>query len=439
VYFCPERQGTYFGSFYFKDAPAIGHEGYKIDEQLTASAGQEFLKELATIGLDSQVTNLVGQQKNNLYAGTSNIVQARRDISTLLRSLITTEEPSSGTLSQVKEQVLAKSGIYGELDGEIVYDYTMAFSKVYQSMTDTQKANLAALRKTLMSGTYNGEPFDYSVCTTPFLYSAPINDTSVLDPYISNTDYLFGGSDNATCTYKLGRTSISAPAFGKIGVVRVISQRECEWTASTATPWITLLSRTTGTGNGLIWFWVAVNKGAARTGTITIAGTPFTVNQKASLLFKDQGSFSLTSDAGIDGGTLPVEYTCDGDGSSPALSWSNVPEGTKEFALMMTTLPGDGTTKWNWVLYGIPATTTSLAKNSNGVGILGVGSNGSTMAYEPPCSQGPGPKLFTFTLYALSEAPQLPDAADQVTGEVLTQAISSITLGSVSLSLSYTR
>ncbi len=31
VYFCPERQGTYYGSFYIKDAPAIGHEGYSID------------------------------------------------------------------------------------------------------------------------------------------------------------------------------------------------------------------------------------------------------------------------------------------------------------------------------------------------------------------------------------------------------------------------
>ena len=26
VYFCPERHGTYYGSFYMKDAPAVGHE-----------------------------------------------------------------------------------------------------------------------------------------------------------------------------------------------------------------------------------------------------------------------------------------------------------------------------------------------------------------------------------------------------------------------------
>jgi phosphatidylethanolamine-binding protein (PEBP) family uncharacterized protein len=150
-------------------------------------------------------------------------------------------------------------------------------------------------------------------------------------------------------------------------------------------------------------------------------------------------AFTLTSDAGVDGGTLPVEYTCDGDGSSPALSWSHAPAGTTEFALLMTTLPGDGSTKWNWVLYGIPASATGLAKNTSGVGTAGVGSDGPTMAYQPPCSQGPGPKTYTFTLYALSASPSLPSAAVQVTGDALTNSIASITLASTSLSLSYTR
>jgi phosphatidylethanolamine-binding protein (PEBP) family uncharacterized protein len=147
---------------------------------------------------------------------------------------------------------------------------------------------------------------------------------------------------------------------------------------------------------------------------------------------------SLTSNAGVDGGTLPSEYTCDGTGSSPALSWSNAPAGTREFALMMTTIPVDGPTKWNWVLYGLPGSTTNLAKNSSGVGILGVSSRG-TRVYEPPCSQGPGAKLYTFTLFALSASPALSGPAGQVTGEVLTKAISSIALGSASLNLSYTR
>jgi hypothetical protein len=192
VYFCPERQGTYFGSFYVKDAPAIGHEGYKIDEQLTASAGQKLLEVLATTHIDGLVTDLVNKQRDNLYAGAYNIVQVRTDISSLLRSLITAPVLTERLKAAVLAEVLKKSRIYGNLDGKIVYSYAMAFAQVRQSMNSAQKASLAALRKTIMSGTYNGIPFDYSVCTTPFLYSAVIKDTSVLAPYISNTDYLFG-------------------------------------------------------------------------------------------------------------------------------------------------------------------------------------------------------------------------------------------------------
>ncbi len=195
VYFCPERQGTYFGSFYVKDAPAIGHEGYKIDEQLTASSGQKFLDELATTQLDTLVTNLVDEQRYNLYAGAIHIVGVRTDISSLLRSLITAPVLTDELKAQVLSEVLEKSRTYGELDGEIVYSYVMAFAQVNQLMNDAQKADMAALRMSIMSGVYNGVPFDYSVCTTPYLYSAVIEDTSVLAPYIANTDYLFGSPD----------------------------------------------------------------------------------------------------------------------------------------------------------------------------------------------------------------------------------------------------
>jgi phosphatidylethanolamine-binding protein (PEBP) family uncharacterized protein len=149
-------------------------------------------------------------------------------------------------------------------------------------------------------------------------------------------------------------------------------------------------------------------------------------------------TFTLTSDAASDGGALPADYTCDGSGASPALSWSGSPAGTVEFALIMSTEAPDGT-KYNWVLYHIPAAVSGLEKNSSGAGTAGAGSHGGAPAYEPPCSQGPGDKFYTFTLYALSQAPELPDDAAQVTGDALATAISGTTLGSASLTLSYAR
>ena len=153
----------------------------------------------------------------------------------------------------------------------------------------------------------------------------------------------------------------------------------------------------------------------------------------------DGTGFTLASSAGVNGGTLPVDYTCDGTGSTIPLSWSNVPAGTREFALLMTTLPGDGTTKWNWVLYRIPANIRSLAKDSFLIGTLGVGSDGPGTVYNPPCSQGPGTKIYTYTLYALSDALTLSAPSAQVNGQMVTDAISSLKLGSAVLNLGAAR
>jgi hypothetical protein len=192
VYFCPERQGTYYGSFYIKDAPAIGHEGYSIDEQLTATAGaalSDSSKGYVTADQAALVSSLVTTQKNNLYASaSSNIVQVRTEIATLLRSLLT----STAGSESVRARVLALSATYGDLDGENNHAYATVFAQVYRSLSADQKTRLAGLRQSIMSGTYaDGARFDYSLCTTPFLYSSPITDRRVLEPYLAGTDALF--------------------------------------------------------------------------------------------------------------------------------------------------------------------------------------------------------------------------------------------------------
>lgn len=146
----------------------------------------------------------------------------------------------------------------------------------------------------------------------------------------------------------------------------------------------------------------------------------------------------LTSTAFQGKGTLPVVYTCDGAGHSPPLQWSGAPSGTVGYVVLMTTVAKDGL-KWNWVLHSIPASATSLAENSTSVGTAGLTSDGPALAYSPPCSQGPGAKDYTFTVYALSGTPTLPFTPNQVTGPVVTSAIQAMTLASSSVTVSYTR
>lgn len=175
---------------------------------------------------------------------------------------------------------------------------------------------------------------------------------------------------------------------------------------------------------------VASNSFGSSAQSASVAVTPVTNTIPTSSAFK------VVSTAGVEGGTLPNDYTCDGAGSTAALAWANAPAGTTEFAVLMTTLPSDGTIKWNWVLYGIPASRTGLNKDSFGMGTLGVGSDEPIVGYQPPCSQGSGAKLYTFTVYALSTA---PNVSGTVTGDALTKAMAGITLGTATLNLNVTR
>jgi Raf kinase inhibitor-like YbhB/YbcL family protein len=62
---------------------------------------------------------------------------------------------------------------------------------------------------------------------------------------------------------------------------------------------------------------------------------------------------------------IPKKYTCDGQDVSPALTWSDVPEGTKSVALIVDDPdapdPASPKMTWvHWVLYNIPSTISSL-------------------------------------------------------------------------------
>jgi hypothetical protein len=83
------------------------------------------------------------------------------------------------------------------------------------------------------------------------------------------------------CTYSISPTSVALALGGGTGSVIVTSGTGCSWTATSNSTWITVTGGSSGSGNGTVSYSVAANTGAARNGTITIAGQTFTVNQAA--------------------------------------------------------------------------------------------------------------------------------------------------------------
>src|SRR6266516_664011 len=72
------------------------------------------------------------------------------------------------------------------------------------------------------------------------------------------------------------------------------------------------------------------------------------------------GSIAVTSTAFGEGAKIPARYTCRGDGTSPPLAWSGLPSGTATVALIVDDPDAPAGTYTHWVVWDIPAGTTSI-------------------------------------------------------------------------------
>jgi len=74
--------------------------------------------------------------------------------------------------------------------------------------------------------------------------------------------------------------------------------------------------------------------------------------------------FDVSSNAFPNHGTVPLKYTAYGDNISPELSWTGLPEGTQQIALVMDDPVAPTPEPFShWVAYNIPATATGLPEN----------------------------------------------------------------------------
>ena len=85
------------------------------------------------------------------------------------------------------------------------------------------------------------------------------------------------------CSLSISPQSAEVPAAGGSGKVSVNGTGGCGWTAASNVAWIQVTAGASGSGNGEVSYTVLASSGAARSGTITIAGQTFTVTQPAPL------------------------------------------------------------------------------------------------------------------------------------------------------------
>jgi Raf kinase inhibitor-like YbhB/YbcL family protein len=120
----------------------------------------------------------------------------------------------------------------------------------------------------------------------------------------------------------------------------------------------------------------------------------------------------IASSAFEEGDQIPRRHTCDGENISPALSFADIPEGTRSLALIVDDPDAPVGTFDHWLAWGIDPGAGGLDEGEaapregrNGFGVTG---------YSGPCPPpGHGPHRYFFRLQALDTDLALQPGAER--------------------------
>jgi len=146
----------------------------------------------------------------------------------------------------------------------------------------------------------------------------------------------------------------------------------------------------------------------------------------------------LTSSAFEQKRAVPRKHTGDGEDKSPPLTWSGLPEGTRELALIVDDPDAPSAEPWvHWVIYKIPADAEGLPQgvppaanvSSPGGALQGKNSWGKIGYGGPAPPKGHGVHRYFFRLYALDAPVNLAAGATKaallkaMSGHVLAEGV----------------
>jgi Raf kinase inhibitor-like YbhB/YbcL family protein len=148
-------------------------------------------------------------------------------------------------------------------------------------------------------------------------------------------------------------------------------------------------------------------------------------------------AITLSSAAFEDGGAIPARFTNDGEGLSPPLAWSGVPQAAAGLALIVEDPDAPSPEPLVHLLaWDLPPAMTSLdegmfkSPRHGGLDeVLGRNSFLQTAYLPPDPPTGHGPHLYVFQLFALdrkldfSRAPGRGDVVEAMKGRVLAKGV----------------
>jgi Raf kinase inhibitor-like YbhB/YbcL family protein len=118
------------------------------------------------------------------------------------------------------------------------------------------------------------------------------------------------------------------------------------------------------------------------------------------------GVLAVSTTAFLSGGAIPRSYTCDGEGTSPDLSWTGAPAGVQSFAVIADDPDAPSGTFTHWLIWNSPAQSKGLEKGVPNDETLTDGArqgrNGfGRIGYAGPCPPPGTMHRYFFKVFAL--------------------------------------
>jgi len=117
-----------------------------------------------------------------------------------------------------------------------------------------------------------------------------------------------------------------------------------------------------------------------------------------------------------EGDTVPVRFTCDGDGVSPPLSWSGVPEDSAELRISVRDPDAPRGTFTHWLVNGIDPSSLGVDEGAVPAGGTEETNSFGEKGYGGPCPpRGGSHHRYVFTVEAIDAAGDVLASAELTT------------------------
>jgi Raf kinase inhibitor-like YbhB/YbcL family protein len=176
--------------------------------------------------------------------------------------------------------------------------------------------------------------------------------------------------------------------------------------------------------------WIRNNAGWWADGTIGdedfVKGIQYLVQM--NIIHVNSGpSFSLSSSAFEDNGTIPSQYTCDGNNTSPPLAITGIPVNAKSLALIVDDVDAPRGIFTHWIVWNIMPNKTQFFDGEN-IGFPQGTNSAGTKGYHGPCPPSGSAHRYYFKLYALDSLLNIDvgttktDLQNSMNGHIIDQA-----------------